>query len=147
MRSACIARHTRLGLPATQSTHHLHISLPTTTGRSKPTMRCLELPTKTPLRYPNKFTIFAARLHPLTPTIRAIRERPLEICISARVCERLRRLTAISPRTSAGFPRVHSDDRHSDTTQRLELFVPAAGFWRVMGAIAVKTAFWRGERR
>ena len=132
---------------ASTSRHHLHISVVKTTAVREYAIRCRRLPTKTSLRRSNKLTLFAARLHPSRPTIRAIRGQPLEICTSTRVCKRLRRLTAISPRISTGFPRVHSEDRHSDTTQCLELFVPAAGFRRVTGAIAVKTAFWRGERR
>ena len=122
--------------------HHLHISLPATaTARKQMRDTLPSIADIDTTEIPDKPTFFATRLHPCRPTIRAIREHPLEICIPAHVFERLRRLTAISPRISGGLPRVHSDDRQSDTTQCLELFVPAAGLRRVTSAFTADQLF------
>lgn len=56
----------------------------------------------------------------------------LGICILSKSVRTPPTTIAISPRIYAVLPRVHSEDRHSDATQWLGLFVPAADFRRVM---------------
>ena len=69
-----------------------------------------------------------------------------EICISAHVCERLQRHYCYFSANICWFPRVDSEDRHADTTQCLEPFVPAAVFRRVMSALRAKLFSGEGER-